>query len=125
MTIQGEIRRFYQRLTRGWDESDWWSLDYSFIKWITPRLKELRKNIKGYPSSLYTKYGGEMGIQNDAIDKLAFDNWKSILDEMILGFEINTDDLEYHSGKHSTDEKNIRLKKSLKLFVEWFDYLWD
>lgn len=40
-------RFFWQRITRGWDDSETWSLDYSLAKLILPRLvrfKQFRQN---------------------------------------------------------------------------------
>ncbi len=32
------IRLLCQRLTRGWDDSETWNLDWEFQRWIYPRL---------------------------------------------------------------------------------------
>lgn len=37
-----DVRFLYQRLTRGWDDSETWSLDYSLAKIILPRLERYR-----------------------------------------------------------------------------------
>lgn len=43
------IKRFGQRLIRGWDDSDTWSLDDSFYKWLSPRLKRFTELNFCYP----------------------------------------------------------------------------
>ena len=128
LRIKGSLRRFWQRLTRGWDESDWWELDESFIKWVTPRLKEFRLHLKGYPSSVYEECGGFKDLRfavDDDTDKLAMLKWKSILDEMIVGFSINLSYNETGKSSYTADERQIKLKNSLNLFVKYFDSLWD
>ena len=33
------LKYFWQRRTRGWDDSDLYSLDYTIAKFVLPRLK--------------------------------------------------------------------------------------
>jgi len=37
--IKREIKHFFQRHIRGWDDSECWNLNYSFILWINSRAK--------------------------------------------------------------------------------------
>lgn len=37
MNIKRIMKFFYQRITRGWDDSETWDLDTEFYKWIYPR----------------------------------------------------------------------------------------
>lgn len=48
--IYGEVKRFYQRHTRGWDDSETWDLDSTFYKWVYPRLKKYKELNNGYPN---------------------------------------------------------------------------
>ena len=36
--LKCRLKRLYQRLTRGWDDSDTWSLDYTLYQWLLPIL---------------------------------------------------------------------------------------
>lgn len=36
-------RRLWQRITRGWDDSDTWNLDTTFAAYMLPRLRRYRK----------------------------------------------------------------------------------
>lgn len=36
-------RYFWQRRTRGWDDSELWALDVSFARWMLPRLIRIRE----------------------------------------------------------------------------------
>lgn len=93
----------YQRLERGFDDSETWSLDGTIAKFIYPRLKvfiEDTKKLNVYPAHL------------------TFDKWIDILEEMLKGFEILSQDTE-----RTDDEKKI-IERSLDLFREYFHNLW-
>lgn len=38
------IKHLYQRLTRGFDDPDTWSLDVTMFEWLEPRLEVLIKH---------------------------------------------------------------------------------
>ena len=38
-----------QKVVRGWDDSETWDFQHSFLKWIYPRLKRFRKISITYP----------------------------------------------------------------------------
>lgn len=40
---KARIKRFFQRIIRGWDDSDTYSLDDTFYKWLLPRLKRFKE----------------------------------------------------------------------------------
>lgn len=54
-----EIKFFFQRVFRGWDDRETWDLEYEFLKWILPRLKRYAKISLTYPRE-YTIKGWEM-----------------------------------------------------------------
>ena len=90
-----------------------WSLDVYAAKYIAPRLKLLRKITHGYPSEL----NRQCPEGNDA-----FECWQSMLDKMIFAFEYY-DDL-YARRLVTTNEEQTRVKDGLRLFAEWYEYLW-
>lgn len=63
------LKFFWQRCTRGWDDSETWSLDHSLGKLIAPRLKRLRDITIGVPADMEEQ------------------EWKEKLDKMIAAFE--------------------------------------
>lgn len=89
-----KIKFFWQRLTRGFDDSETWSLDYTFFKWLLPRLKRFREVVNGYPS------------------EITYDEWMKELDQAIADLEIIKDDAGF--GKEH-DEAYAR-------FVKWFTH---
>jgi len=81
-----------------------WNLESSFLEWIVPRLKLLKKNNISYPGYMTEE------------------KWDKILDEMIDGFESN---LERMDMLDETEENNKKLARSLHLFSKYFKHLWD
>ena len=45
-----KVRFFWQRLTRGFDDSETWDMDSTFYKWFLPRLKRYKELSIGYPT---------------------------------------------------------------------------
>jgi hypothetical protein len=108
-----EIKFFFQRRTRGWDDSDLWNLDVSLAKVILPRLKAFAANHAGYPGSLTEGKGEE--------------EWQSMLDRMVAGFDFIA------NSKMWSDFENIEegmaaekeAYEAVELFGKWFGGLWD
>lgn len=89
-----------QRLTRGFDDSETWSLFTTISKFILPRLKRFREICTGCPVMLTEE------------------KWYKILGEMIKGFELFTSDKFLDSA-----EEKIA-KRALWLFYKHFEDLW-
>lgn len=89
-----------QRLKRGFDDSELWSLDKTIIGFILPRLKAYREKHFSTPEDV-TK-----------------EEWNDILDRMIVAFELSKND-EY------TPEEKAKIDRGLKLFVKYLKNLWD
>lgn len=70
MTIRN-WKFLYQRLTRGWDDSETWSLDYSVAKFMLPRLIRFKE------------------ITNSSVTptNLPQEEWNDILDSIIYSLE--------------------------------------
>lgn len=102
--IKRSIRFLYQRLTRGWDDSDTWNLDWTLSKMTLPRLIRLREIIvstKCHPAS----------FEN-------LEEWLLILDDMIYFHYVIANSIEYGEA----DEE--RYKKGKQSFVEHYEKLW-
>lgn len=73
----GRHRRWAkQRRTRGFDETELWNLDTTFVRFLLPRLKAFRAGTGGKVHS----------------GSLTDQEWTGILDKMIAGFEKHIDD---------------------------------
>lgn len=87
-----------QRLERGFDNSETWSLDSTISKFIEPRLRVFREIHGGYPGNMTE------------------DEWDEILYKMIRAFE--------YINKDETYEHQDEVKEGLDLFREHFFGLW-
>lgn len=96
------LRFFWQRWTRGWDDSECWSLDLTMAQFILPRLKRLREIHHGYPPTLTAK------------------SWDAKIDLMIYAFERLVKD-----PFDVPDHEWLKVKKGLRAFAHWYSALWD
>lgn len=103
--LRRSLRFLYQRHTRGWDDSETWSLDHSLAKMIAPRLKQFKRIKAGAPSDITEE------------------QWEAILDEMIEAFEWFGSDDRWNYGPDHND-KLKKAQKGVELFAEWYTGLW-
>ena len=89
-----------QRLERGFDESETWSLYNTIASFIVPRLKTFKDINICHPPEI---------SPND---------WDNILDKMIRGFEL-VDNSDFLS-----EEESEEVREGLNLFTEYFFALW-
>ena len=68
--LRRKMKFVWQRVTRGWSDEDTWSLDYTFCKWMLPRLKRFKKIANGYP------------------DHMKPEEWDATIDKMIYSMEV-------------------------------------
>ena len=94
-----------QRMTRGFDDSETWSLDHSLAKTILPRLKRFQIVRGGHP-----------------ID-LTEEKWNWIIDEMIFGFEFYAEGKQWDYGPNQEKESE-RAGKALEMFGKYYGNLW-
>lgn len=100
--ISREFKFFWQRLTRGYDDSETWSLCVEHAKWMAPRLKRFIEIHNGHPCHL------------DA------DGWNNVLNDMLYSFDkIAKDDID-----DLTEEENNKIYEGLKQFSVWYMDLW-
>lgn len=90
-----------QRIDRGFDDSELWSLDVTISKFILPRLKTFKDVAGGYPGGM---------TENE---------WDELLDKMIVAFELHA-----QCKVSYTEEENEKIKEGLKIFSEYFGHLW-
>lgn len=115
------VKFLFQRWTRGWDDSDLWSLDYAIIKFTYPRLKAFRElppaGVPCHPTGVITEEGPEKGYPRALTEK----EWDSILGEILVGFKMVLDE----GGYPIDPNKHAQIEKSMDLFRQWFFALWD
>lgn len=94
-----------QRLERGFDNSELWNLDSTIANFVYPRLKAFYND---------GDTGGHPG-------RVTFEEWKTILQKMIVAFEII---IEKNVINFTEDDEND-VDKGLKLFTAYFLDLWN
>ena len=121
-----QCKWFFQRLIRGFDDTDMWCLDYTIAKFVLPRLKYYRKlNRPGFPILITNE--NDIGLDKDGgySDegmKIKMDEWNSYLDKMILAFETILND-NWLPDTYKEDQKII--EEGMLLFAKYFQGLWD
>lgn len=93
-----------QRLERGFDSSELWSLDCTIAEFIAPRLKVFREN------------SGDSPIGKSRTE------WEKILDEMIEGFEIYPN--HFNWSPEESNQNWSKVYKALEHFRKYFFQLW-
>lgn len=102
-SVRRSIRFFIQRRTRGWDDSDTWSLDITVARFLAPRLRrfmELR------------------GVHLDGEDDDTLSDTQII--KMCEFFEYVAAEKTICGDSAETE----RLEVGLTLFQKYFHYLW-
>ena len=123
-TWDRRIRFFWQRHTRGFDDSETWDLDYTFVQWLLPRLKRFSEVVCCYPG---TK------------EYPTFESWETELKhrveqlELIVEYfftEYDFPDISWttldnpNKGAVSMDAFDKCYEDFMKWFVEWHRHLW-
>ena len=138
--ITGKIQRFFQRVIRGWDDSDTWDLDYIIAKFTLPRLKRFR-DIMADPEYVFgiPIFSGQPHYDKDK------KKWIKILDDMIYAFECICDEdfddpytfdkksgidkngkiYGIHCDKEKQEKREKRITEGLELFGKYFRSLWS
>ena len=106
--IEKYVKQYKQR---GFDDSEIWNLDMSLSLFLLPRLKRLREVIQGYPPICKS-----------------FEEWISILDEIIWMFATYSSDTYQNyepKNKQYFEEVNQRIEKASELLGKYWTYFWD
>lgn len=127
-----QLTFWWQRRTRGFDDSDMWSLDYTLCKFMAPRLRALAKITHGYPSEML--YGEDTSFEAlMAFDALpeeerkrrqdeAFTKWQAILGKMARAMELWVEtDMFIEPGTPEEQE----WEEGFELFHKYLFGLWD
>lgn len=102
-TEERQRRFFWQRLTRGWDDSETWSLDQPLAKLIAPRLRRFTELRGGHPSNMTEE------------------EWAAILDKMVAAFEWYASDDRWGKDEFKNIQKH---QEGIELFAKHYAGLW-
>jgi hypothetical protein len=102
MKLPRALRFWWQRRSRGWDDSETWSLDSTASEFILPRLKRFKTITIAYPGDLTPG------------------SWDEILDKMIAAFEFGASEERWSASQ----EEYAKHQEGLDLFAQYFWHLW-
>ena len=114
--IKRRVKFWWQRRTRGWDDSETWGLYHTLAKMIGPRITRLKELNFGYPCE-FSELGNEEGPKK----------WDETLDKMILAFKLIEEDKCYYgepNWKEKEAEENRKIEEGLDLFRKYYRNLW-
>jgi len=94
-----------QRLSRGFDDSETWSLRDTIANFILPRLKRFKKVQRAFPADITAE------------------EWDSIIDKMIISFEMVKRD-KWDVDLSKAREQLKKIDEGLNLFAKWYLDLW-
>lgn len=126
-----ELTFWWQRRTRGFDDSDLWSLDYTMCKFMAPRIRALQAMAHGCPSDVL--YGEDANMEAVlAFDALpeeernrrsyeAFARWQAMLGKMARAMELW---VENDTNWLEPDQEQ-EWKEGMELFHKYLFALWD
>jgi len=98
-----ELRHWWQRRMRGWDDSDTWNIDFWLWRELGPRIARLRQVQNGYP----------MGMSESSWDDvLAEVQW--FCEYMVAG----------EMWPVETDPEFLRVMRAYGLFVKYLPTMW-
>jgi len=100
-----DFRHWWQRRTRGWDDSDTWGLDGTIAEFVLPRLRRFKELNNGFPGH-----------------DLTWESWNAALDDMIYAMDIC--DQEKTSSQDDDTVDWERVQRGLELFGKHFRDLW-
>ena len=92
-----------QRIERGFDDSETWSLTDTISNFIIPRLKRFKE------------------INGGILCEMTSEEWNLILDKIIRAFELSARD---KGSRIWNKEEEKELDEGLDLFRQWFFALW-
>ena len=143
--IKGSLKRVLDNLTRGYNDSDTWSLDFTMAQWLVPRLKRLKELKRGIPGTML-KPGDYNPEDNYSIrdEEYQWRKWDWIMDQILWSFEGWLDDSEYCSPSIEYMEKRLgislhgkytwdilhkfyhnKLQRGLRFFAKYYGNLWS
>jgi len=110
----------------GIKEQELWSLDATLTDYILPRITAFREMERhGFPALLSEVPIDQQGTLEEheeaAMDERAMAHWENVLRSIELAF---TTMKSVQHFERSTAQNND-IKSGLKLFAEYYEYLWD
>lgn len=107
------LRMAYQRATRGYDDSQMWSLSHTLATLTVVGCRTMRELAHGYPAEFSEAPHG---------DGTGWPSWEAILLKIEAGFQAWLDEDGWFVDK---PEQEAKFNEAMKLYHHWFSALWD
>lgn len=128
MKIKRQLKFWWQRKTRGFDDSELWDLDITIMEFTLTRLKAFKKMERvSWPSPPeileieWEKYLDANSEEKAKIDKTSQQIWEDILDKMIKAHELWLG----NGGLFLKNQEEAEYTEGMELYNKWFHALWD
>lgn len=128
--IKYPIKHWWQRRTRGFDDSAIYNLDITFAEFMLPRLQVFKDELDEcmhFPHTILIKYKQDYPMaSDDKADAESYEIWKKYVETMIyaLYYIKNNGIVDEEDGTiKDLDEK--RCKKGMIYFSEYVEALWN
>ena len=105
------IKHFFQRKTRGFDDSDTWCLTTTTLEFMLPRLKVYREKVEDFPQV--------PAFYEEKYPNKSFEVYLSHLDELIWFTEYFVEE-----GGWPTQVTKERFENGMEIFHRLFFTLW-
>lgn len=126
--MQYEVKRAWQRVFRGWDDTAVWDVGYYLAKTMPPIIRQLKGVRHGTPMFAYDGMEpDENYCYTDEQEKIANERWDTILDKIADGFESYPKFIEkgIRPEDYEKDEDYQKFQTALDLLKEYYQALWD
>lgn len=118
------LRHCIQRIRRGYCDADLWDMDGWFLWVIVPMLRQFSETIPSLPMWLYEQCIAETEYESgsDELNKICYQKWKIILNELADKFEKLESLYDDDSGTFQQQEalKNECFKRFSEYFFELY-----
>lgn len=114
------FKYLWQRLTRGWDDSDTWNLNTEVLRFTLPRLKKFLELNTNYPTCILEDWNN---IDYPS-DPTPYDLWVKEISSMIYAMEALVKYSDSDEEVEFTEEEFEKVKDGMNSFHKYFHELW-
>jgi hypothetical protein len=129
------VRFWFQRRTRGFDDSELWSLDHTILAFALPRLRRFREISHSFPADFFDTHPCERWRLSGEDAKKETDQgherWLSTIKKMERAIELHLEHdgvfLVRNEAGRWTECKELKAEfdEGWDLFCKYFFNLWD
>jgi hypothetical protein len=102
---------------RGYADEDWWDLGDYLASWMPKALRDMKRNVHSHPI-------------DDEVNTVK--KWEAVLEKIARGFEAKRkqDELTWDKKRTEHFKRNWNklqkeFEEGMKLFIKFYDNLWD